>query len=260
MKIKERIDEQAALIENFISFFSILSESTKQDGVRHSYHSNINHPVFKGIFPNTTTAKITQNEIQDAIDLFNGRPFSWWVTNRQIESSKTQILSRHHFKLGPHYSGMIYHLEDFEDNMNLHLPAGYTLETIHSPNELTDWVKPIQESFGFTDEVANDYKTVFQRKFEQINCQHYAIRHKNHCIGTGSIFIEGPVCGFYNLSVSAPYRHQQMAANMHQHRLRVAKDLGCQYVILQASEMAYHLGKRFGFKEITKFIPYIWGE
>lgn len=258
MLVKNRVNQLELVCGNFIKFFSLLSDSTKKKDQLYSYQSALPHPIYKGIFPDLNENNLTKQNIVESIDLFNGESFTWWRVSKQIHTDKSKLLLDNGFEQGPLYTGMVYDISKDLSKTKCTPMADTTISVITHPEGLTEWIYPIQVSFDFSQAVADGYRQIFQNHFNTIDCQHVAVVKNNQIIGTGSVFFDENVCGFYNLSVLPEYRHQHVAANIHYFRLQLAKKRNASYVILHASEMAYHLGKLFGFKEVAKFIPYFY--
>lgn len=258
MLVKNRVNQLELVCGNFIKFFSLLSDSTRKTDQLHSYQSALPHPIYKGIFPHLSEKNLTEKNILTSINLFNNQPFTWWRVNKQIHTDKSSLLLENGFEQGPIYTGMVYEISEGLNKNECALMQDTNICVITHPDQLNEWIHPIQVSFEFSQLVADGYRQIFQNYFNKIDCQHVAVIKKNQIIGTGSVFFDENICGFYNLAVLPEYRHQKIAANIHYFRLQLAKKRNASHVILHASEMAYHLGKLFGFKEVAKFIPYFY--
>lgn len=258
MLVKNRVNQLELVCGNFVKFFSLLSDSTKKSDQLYSYQSALPHPIYRGIFPNLNENNLTKQNILESIDLFNGESFTWWRVNKQVHTEKSKLLIKNGFEQGPIYTGMVYDISEETVKKECTLLPDANISVITHPEQLIEWIYPIQVSFEFSQAVTDGYRQIFQNYFNTVDCQHVAIKKKDQIIGTGSVFFDENVCGFYNLAVLPEYRHQQVAANIHYFRLQLAKKRNASHVILHASEMAYHLGKQFGFKEVAKFIPYFY--
>lgn len=245
---------QQLIYKSFNGAFSkFSSELTTKHGCLIA-NSDIPHPFFNSIL--STTIK---NNLKESIQLikqeFQDKPRCWWVTPFVEPSHLAEELIKNEFTAGDEFAGMIYDLSLLPSSPLKNHPA--TIKKIDQIEDLTEWMSVLAICFQFSKEVETALLHTFQKLFHDTDLVHYGAYLDNKLVATASLFLQKPICGFYNLGVLPEYRQQKIALLLKWYRLKMAKELGYECATLQSSKAGVDLDKSIGFQEKMKFIPYL---
>ncbi len=253
MKLSINEQEKRIVYQNFFHYFAWLLGAKKHQDCYYT-KPNVPYAVFNSVIDTKLNQQNAEKVIEEIKSLYHEtKPFCWWVTDFVPSTLQTNLVKAN-FERGDPFVGMVYPL-----SQQIMLPPEVShieVKTLIDPNRLSEWIKPMQDAFVIDPLSAQYCVNVFKENFNDKRIKHFYVEEQGNIIGTGTLFIENNVSGFYNLAVVPSWRNQKVASALKWHRLKVSQELGASFAILQSSNMGRELDMRLGFKPVSEFIPY----
>lgn len=253
MKISVNEQEKRLIYKNFYCYFSWMLGAKKYQDCTYT-QPNVPFVVFNSVIETKLNEQNCAKVIKDIKECYQHKPFCWWLTDFTSPHLLNENLEKAGFERGSSFVGMIYSLAH-----HITIPdeiANIQVKEVTDQNLLDDWIKPMQKAFGIDDMSTRYCLKVFKESINDKRLKHYYVEDKGKIVGTGTLFIEDNVSGFYNMAVVPEYRNRKIATAIKWHRLKVSHELGAKNAILQSSTMGRALDMRIGFKPVSEFIPY----
>ncbi len=255
MKISINEQEKRLVYKNFYRYFSWLLGAKKYQDCTYT-QPNVPFVVFNSVIESNLNEQNSAKVITELKERYRQTPFCWWLTDFSSPHSLKENLEKAGFEQGSPFVGMIYSLAH-----HITLPkeiAHIQVKQVTEQSMLDAWIKPMQEAFGIDDASTRLCVKVFKEYLYDKRLRHYYVAEQGQIVGTGTLYIEDNVSGFYNMAVVPEYRNQKIATAIKWHRLKISQELGAKSAILQSSTMGRELDMRIGFKPVSEFIPYFW--
>jgi GNAT superfamily N-acetyltransferase len=141
-------------------------------------------------------------------------------------------------------SGMAMDLASFKFGSNDSIGK---IRTIKSANELEDWILITEEAFK---KKRNSH--IYIMFLNENDIRFYGCYYKDKIVATLMLYIKDAIAGIYLVSTANEFRGKGFGTLIAKTALRDAKDLGCKYSVLQASDMGRTVYNNIGFKEYCK--------
>lgn len=185
-------------------------------------------------------------KISEITDYFVQRrvPFSWWLSPYDKPENLAELLESQNYHNTENNVAMYLDL----DNWNVCVQSIPELEIVQAKDEKTlqDFVSVLTN-----DEAAfkQYFSWIAQVLTEEDPVEYYVGYVKGKPVVRGLICYFASVAGLHGLSTAADERKKGYGTAMQQFRLQRAKTLGYHVAVLQASQQAYSLYKKLGYKE-----------
>ena len=162
MKLSEHESHKRHIFNNFMHYFSATCGVNEHNGCRYSI-PEADFVLFNSVFDTDIPEKETSNIIKRMQGLYqHKKQFCWWLTDFVKPQSIVEPLQQAGFEKGSPFTGMIFDL-----TKDLEIPsavAKINVQTVNNEEQLTEWIKPLQQSFGIDDHssafCANALKTL----------------------------------------------------------------------------------------------------
>lgn len=241
---------EALLIEkNLINAFVAMSNNQLfQDKTQYLF-SNIPIPIFNCVIDVNLDPKNTEQNVKAIWAEYeeNNKPHCWWISERSEPQQIVKILTKFNFVKGPFYRGVHALIKDvkrnFEDDPRIRI------EKVNDIKTLEEWVKPLQLSFNFSDEVTFAFLQRLKKLYqEDERLIHFVAFYDNQLAGAASLFLDDDSAGFYNGSTFPVFRKKGVMTRLRKARLMEAEARGYKDVIIQVTEDTFNTVAQAGFK------------
>ncbi len=236
-------------------YFAATCGIHEQDGCRYSM-PDADFTLFNSVLDTNIKSTDPFNLVKHMQHLYqHKKQFCWWLTDFVNPQSITDTLLEQGFTKSSSFTGMSIDLK-----ASMQMPPDINqinVQSLKMAEQLTEWVIPLQVSFGIDHGSTAFLVRTLKRLFHDPRFKHFYVEKNNQMVGVGSIFIENGVSGFYNLGVLPEYRNQKIATALKVHRLKFSQTLGAKVAILQSSAMGKDLDHWLGFKPVFDFVPYL---
>jgi hypothetical protein len=255
MKLSIQETQKRQVYKNFFDFFSLLLGAKQHNNCWYTNPQAAPFPVFNSVIQTKSSQNKVSSLIKEMQTIYQQtKQFCWWLIDYDPITGLQDSLSAAHFEKGSPFLGMVYSLES-----QIILPSDIANIQVHemqSPERLSEWIKPVQDAFHMDPQSAQFCVEVFTQYWQDPRLKHYYVEKEGRIVGTGTLFIQDKVSGFYNLAVVPEYQNQKIATALKWHRLKISQELGAHSAILQSSTMGKALDMRIGFKPVLEFVPY----
>ncbi|HVY53857.1 MAG TPA: GNAT family N-acetyltransferase [Gammaproteobacteria bacterium] len=226
--------------------------------------SDIDDPLMNAV----TSSNYNDNEIANAVEeitsLYNNKKlsFCWWVDTEQDHPQLSKTLQQNKFTLFGDVSGMYMKLESVPESQastsrEKESKSEVEIQQVTTEDELKDWIKPIQTSFGMSDLSTQKYLEIFQKLSQTQNPPiHFIAKHQGKIVGSSTLFCD-KVAGIYNCATLPEYRGKGILSALTTTMLAKAKELGFTEATLQASPMSVRVFRKHGFEDVVPYQVYL---
>lgn len=246
--------EQRLIYQNLSAYFSLISGQTKPFARGLMTNCSCAFALCNAVFCNEISAKIDEDVLTEAKAYYQSQhlPFTYWTVSDEKPHCNSQYVKHQ----APSFAGMFYEMSEhvIDDEKDTRI----NFKRVSQPSEMRTFCEIINTCFEFDEVMANFYHHAMTRLLSHPQFEHYLVYNGKNAIGTGSIFMQGKVCGFYNLGVLPEYRQRGIGQKIQQFRLCQAQNLGAEQVVLQASSMAEQMNKTVGFETVMHLVPYLF--
>lgn len=222
--------------------------------------SGLNDVIYNSIFiKNPTNTDALVQELQDFQKAL-AKPLTIWTTAETMTPGLDNILARHFVTPGAFY-GMLLDL----DEVNLESQqTKIIIEPIENDIQARTYAKVLCEIFAMQD-LSPIFApwTLHMYNPDKSYCLNYLAKINHVIAGVCTLVIDKSfekfkTGGFYHACVLPEFRNKGVATAMANYRIRIAKELGLQYlsIILEADAMAKGYCDRLGFKHYQSMTPY----
>lgn len=254
MKLSPHDTNQRLIFNNFIHFFSEVCGKHQHKGCTYAL-PECEFALFNSILSTNALADEIESLITEIANIYqHKKQFCWWVTDFVQPQNLAEFLEQQGFQKGSAFKGMIYDLT--LKILTPHHVDDIIIQSLSHPDQLDEWYKIIQVSFGIDDLSTKFCVKLFKNLFSDSRFKHYYVEDNGKMVATASLFIENGVSGFYNLAVLPEYRHNKIATALKYHRLKISQQMGSKAAVIQSSEQGRALDENIGFKPLLDFIPY----
>lgn len=180
-------------------------------------------------------------------------PWFWMLDPSREQTDVKNILHKHGFKIIERYSTFVGFVNDFylEDTLKK-----LTLREVEG-EKLTDWACPLQDAFQGTEESVHSYLEAHVRALHKGANFHHIVGYVDEepvCAGTLSASPYG--ARLDDLGVKQIYQRQGYGKALTFYGMKLAQELGYDWVCLDASDQGAQLYKALGFQELCQNVFY----
>ena len=193
------------------------------------------------------TGPSSSREVQDAIDWYRGRPFSWWVSPADLPAELPSILEAAGLHRVAEETAMACDLRRLEDSADR--PHDLIVTQVRSPTDLDTFAELLAGLSDPPDTLIQEFYASGARCLLTAECplRLYLGRRDGTPDATSEVTLAHGVAGLYNVSTAAPHRGQGIGTAMTVFPLLEAMGEGVRYGILQAEGEARRVYARVGF-------------
>ena len=220
--------------------------------------TDINDPLFNAVL----SSQLSNDDINIAVDNIltefaaKKLSFCWWVDTLADSPLLETQLERHKFSLFGSVSGMM--LETPKENLAITETNEFEIKQVNTPDELEDWVKPIQDSFHMSDPSTQKYYRLFQKLSGSPNSPiHFIATVNNKVVTSSTLFLGDKTAGIYNCATVPDFRGKGILSALTKTMINYAKSLDYKHLTLQASPMSVSVFKEHGFTDVVPYKVYL---
>ncbi|MBA3813484.1 MAG: GNAT family N-acetyltransferase [Alphaproteobacteria bacterium] len=123
--------------------------------------------------------------------------------------------------------------------------------------KLSDWILPIKEAFQVTNEDAHFYQEAHLSALQKGAFFRHFVGYANGIpVSAATLSLSPYGARLDDLGTLSAYQNKGFGGAMALHRMRIAKDLGYDWVCLEASKHGGPLYKKMGFQELYRIKVY----
>ncbi|MBY0501746.1 MAG: GNAT family N-acetyltransferase [Alphaproteobacteria bacterium] len=128
----------------------------------------------------------------------------------------------------------------------------YTIKEVEE-EELLEWTRPLQEAFQGTEESTNLYKNAHVRALhKQANFRHFVAYVGREPVSAATLSLSSYGARLDDLGTKPAFQRQGFGKALVLYQMEIAKDLGYEWVCLDASDQGGLLYKALGFQELCQ--------
>jgi GNAT superfamily N-acetyltransferase len=228
------------------------------DGPRGEIHkSGVISWAYSGgrFFNRVVSAQLGDADVDSQIDLIidtfrRRRAAITWLTGPSTQPENIgEYLEAHGFSRYEDWKGMAHTLDSL-DHRSLTVPSGFKVVQVATPETCKDWLRVVGRSFGLP---ISAYRILRHHVFTHIGSDSPIWRHNlaylnDAPVSAVTLFINQGVAGIYLVSTIPEARGKGLGTHMTSLALRQAKELGCELVVLHATEQGQRMYEKLGFR------------
>ena len=227
------------------------------------YGFNVRFPLFNGALGVRLSRKEARAHLARDQKFFSEKklPFCWWVDSAAEPAGLGKLLE----EAGMHSAGpYVTLMADLRETVALGtVRTDLEVREIHDPESFVVFMDLLQEVFGLSGEVCDEYGEMLRS-----GCgpgrpwHHYLAYLKGEPVGACSLFFAGGEVALLAHGAVVPrLRRQGIAKATVARVLRDARALGATHcgALLMATQQARPLLTRFGFAKCGEITPYVFG-
>lgn len=249
-----KINDFALIIEkNLINLCIKASNISCGEVVKQDYYSWAKNSYFEG-YNKVFDLNIPLTDIKEVIMLLRKNIELEIAPKHLLINSYNQpiiledYLKSLNFDMVYQQSGMAIDLASFKFENNDNIGE---IRTIKSANELEEWILITEEAFR---KKRNSH--MYKMFLNENDIRFYGCYYKDKIAATLMLYIKDAIAGIHLVCTANEFRGNGFGTLITKTALRDAKDLGCKYSVLQASDMGRNVYNSIGFKEYCKIRHY----
>ncbi len=216
------------------------------------------HPLVNRVLWARLSAEDRDAQIAETLNYYRTRnlPISWIVGPSSHPDDLSDHLQAHGCTFQGNMRGMAVALSALPDE--LPQPRGFAVLEAMDDSALTHCIEVGSIGFDVDLEVVEVFRPAIVHggfgAHAPIRC--FVAYLEGKPVACSALFLGAGVAGIYNVATVPEARRQGIGALITAYPLRIARQLGYQIGILQASEMGYPVYQRLGFQECCQFPMY----
>ena len=217
--------------------------------------SSDNHVLSLGIHGLPTLA-----EIKKIIAYYKKRklPFKWWVyPDCAYQQEIEKMLVSTGFIPKEHCASMHLLLDEYHIASE-ELPEEYRIECVKNEDEMRDFAKVLASTSNPLNASVitfyNDIKGLFLHPESPFSL--YVLYVSNVPVSTAMCLHQNDTMGLYSVATHPDHRSKGYAKRITEYTLKLAKELTCKQMILQATPQGDALYRKLGFQQKGMFYAY----
>ena len=244
------INDLAVIIEkNLVNLCIKAANISRGEVVNQDYYSWAKNPYFEG-YNNVFNMNIPKSMIKKTIMLLHKNieleiaPKYLLINSNNQPIILEEYLKSLNYEMFYQQSGMAIDLASFKFEKNDNIGE---IRTIKSDNELEEWILITEEAFR---NKRNSH--IYKMFLKENDIRFYGCYYKDKIVATLMLYIKDAIAGIHLVGTANEFRGKGFGTLITKTALSDAKDLGCKYSVLQASDMGRNVYKNIGFKEYCK--------
>ncbi|HEY4023322.1 MAG TPA: GNAT family N-acetyltransferase [Pseudonocardiaceae bacterium] len=210
------------------------------------YRSGVSHPQLNGVL------RLRHGGVDDALReagrRLAGVPWLWWAGADSRPGLAEDLLARGAMNVG-HVPVMVIQLDQVLDETG---PTDLSIDEVHDPAELPEWVRAYRSSFGLTEDQADDVVGV-EKARPATGIVRFAGRIDGRIVGTSLLFVRHGVAGVYQVATVEGFRRRGIGTRLTAAALRAARARGLRIGTLVAGSMGASMHRRMGFTQAAAY-------
>jgi ribosomal protein S18 acetylase RimI-like enzyme len=176
-------------------------------------------------------------------------PWLWQLNSSRDQSDLKEMLSKHGYQVREKYSTFIGFIDHFSLQENTQSVIIKEVEEA----QLSDWLLPLQEAFQSTEGSAHVYLEAHIRALhKEANFHHFVAYAGDEAVSASTLSLSSHGARLDDLGTKPAYQRKGIGSAMTRHLMKVAKNLGYEWICLDASEEGALLYKSMGFQELCQ--------
>lgn len=226
------------------------------------FHCAPMSPIFKAAWGARLAPGEADAAIDDTLTWFQARQapfFFWWAgADTQPADLGERLVARGFSVFEKDAPAMAADIERL--NWDNPRPAALRVTPVSSEAQLLQWKQVFIESFGLPEFAGQAWVDAMRAAgFERAPWQMLLGVVDGEPACCGLLFCGAGVAGLIGLGTRPAFRRQGLGSAMQLERLRIAREMGCRYAVLFASEMGRSPYLKLGFQDTGRRVSrYLW--
>jgi ribosomal protein S18 acetylase RimI-like enzyme len=231
-------------IDAIIEFYHALATDEKKFSQATAFATGMNSPFLNVLFDNRLD-RTNSAELVNSVNIFFEKhkvPWGWFI----IPASSENDLVQQGFTLIEEAPAMYFNLLNQLPNMKSDF---ITIEETEKNDNLKSWIQPINEGFQANEE-DDSYRKLnadILSKGEQ-RLRYFVAYYKDELAAAGTLFLSDDAVMIHNVATKKDFKNCGLGTTLTLHMMNIAKELDFKHCYLDASEEAFNLYKKIGFK------------
>ncbi len=191
-------------------------------------------------------------EILHQVETFykeRGLPWFWQLNPARDQSNLKTTLHKCGYEITERYSTFVGFIDPFSLQEN---EQNITIKEV-GDGQLSDWILPQQEAFQTTEDCAHDYLKAHIRALQKNATFHHFVAYADgKPVSASTLSLSAYGARLDDLGTRPAYQRKGIGLAMVRHQMKVAKDLGYEWVCLDTSEQGAFLCQSMGFQELCQ--------
>lgn len=250
--------------ENLFSKFEYLPSQLGYNVENNEYLCRIDSEYNSSMFNIVCRTKIGKTEadivnqknfLQDIIDLYQGRPFAWWLGPSCCGEDLKKDLIESGFTEETTEYAMIANLSNYQPQ-NLEKKE-FDIKLCEDIQQLEDFASVI----SIYDQNAEEFYVNSKILSKEIIARNplFICYSDNKPVATGALHFTNKMAGVFDLITIPDMQGKGIGTAMMHKMMGYAKDIGCKQACLAASsDSGYRIYERLGFETVGKYNCYEW--
>jgi len=231
-------------VRAIIDFYRALAIDEQRFSHAIAFVTGVKSPFLNVLFDNRIEKTNSADLVKWVENFFNPHqvPWGWFITPSSAENDLTQ----QGFILMEEAPAMYFDLQTQLPNMKSDF---ITIEETDEKDDLKQWSLPINEGFQ-AEEGDDSYRKLnadILNKGEK-KLRHFIAYYKGKLAAAGTLFLSNDSVMIHNVATKTIFKNCGLGTTLTLHMMEIAKKLGFKHCYLDASEEAFALYKKIGFK------------
>ncbi len=272
-----------AVQENLFALFRAMSSALPngeiEEGARLSRHlTSPTNPMYKGVWATHLTSEEADAAIDETIAWFRSRhaPFFFWWTGpgttpadlgERLQARGLIDMAEQAHELAEGIvstasgaPGMVADLRQMNEAAMGQTPPGFEIGPVQTEADLQEFKQVLVEAYGMPEAMADGWLQAARAiGLDQLPWRMYLGRLDGKPVATNMLFVGGGVAGIFGVATIPSARGKGIGAAISLAPLLEAREMGVDYAVLFATEMAVRVYERVGFRLTgVRLNRYLW--
>jgi GNAT superfamily N-acetyltransferase len=231
-------------VNAIIDFYNTLAVDKKFFSDTFAFATLVDSPFLNVLFDTRIERTNSSAVVASANDFFNPHqiPWGWFI----VPASYDNDLEKQGFTLLEEAPAMYFDLSNQLPDVKSDF---ISIQEVAAYDDLTIWIQPINEGFEAKedDDAYRKLNADILQKGEK-KLRHFVAYYKEQLAASGTLFLSDEAVMLHNVATKTAFKRYGIATALTLHMMQTAKKLGFQHCYLDASEDAFNLYKKIGFK------------
>lgn len=212
------------------------------------FNSSMFNIVFGGL------ANLNQEDIDQVINIFDGKPFAWWIPPSQVNPEMSDLLKQIGFIQEASEDAMFCDLNQINKE-DLMQKTDLVVKLVEGDRQLSDFIDIIK----VYDDSANDFYNKIKGNDADLDEKLFVGYIDSKPVVIGILYFEDETAAIFSLITSESMRGRGYGTDTMKYLLNFAKKNGANIVTLSASgDNGYRIYERLGFEKVGRFECFEW--
>ncbi len=246
------IKSESNLVSKFTYLPRAMGYTVTDNGFACVANCNLDSTMFNATCK-TKLDIISEERIQEIIDQYDNKPFSWWVGPSDTPEDLGLRLAQYGFRKEIEEYVMFYKLDDFKP---FDLDRKITIEQVRTRKQIDDFLVTLSVYDGNVSGFFND-KIISSEVMEKNPLFVSYIEGKP--VSNGSLHFSEDIAGIYDIITSENLRECGIGTNMMKYLINFVYQKGYNEICLSTSSSSgFRIYSRLGFRVVGLYGYYEW--